>query len=186
MNRIAITGTSNERRTILAKALSAMTGFDCILQIPYTIIAAKYKMAIEITECQWPDSFVYCMEEFTQRVISEKNLKDNFISDGVFDEICWLKCRYPHVELIYERPMIISFEKVAANYANAQYDYIFHIDSSDDSNITEKCLKQIYHQYNINHNIINNQNDEEVLNQIIACLRVNPLLSAKYALHKNL
>jgi len=166
MKRIAITGFFNKRRTILGNALSAMTKFDYIAGPSFSTVAAKYKMDYDKEKCQWPDSFIYCLDAFTQRIIAEKNLEDFYITDGgVFNEICWLKCRYPHNELIYERSMIVSLEKVVTDYASKEYDFIFHIETGDPSNVSDQCLKQIYKNYDLKHHIIDTPNDEDALNQ---------------------
>jgi len=183
MKRIAITGSTHSRRTILAEALSAMSGLDLISCPSYSSIAAKYKLDLDISKCQWPDSFVYCMGAFTQRILAERGLEDEYISDGsVLNEISWLKSRYPHIELIYERSMIQSLENVIVDYVSNEYDFIFHIDSNDLSDVIDLCLKQIFLQCNIKHHIIDGANSEDALNQILDHLQVKPVLSAKHAL----
>ena len=185
MKRIAITGSKQSGRTILANALSAMTGFDLIICPPYSSIASKYKLDIDISKCQWPDSFEYCLGAFTQRIMIEQKFNDEYISDGgVFSEISWLMCRYPHIELIYERSMIQCLENIIVDYASNEYDYIFHIDSGYPSDAIDQCLKRIYLHHHIKHQIIAATNSENALNSILDCLDVKQLLSAKYALLK--
>jgi len=185
MNCIAINGSNLSRRTHLAKALSAMTGMEIIASTPYYSIASKYKLHHEISKCQWPDSYIYCLGAFTQRIIAEQKFEDSYISDGgVFNELCWLKCRYPHIELIYERSMIQCLENIIIDYALNKYDFIFHIDSNESSDPIDLCLKQIYLNCNIKHHIFNTTNEEDALNQMINLLQVKPLLSAKYSLLK--
>ena len=186
MKRITITGSIISGRTILANALSAMTGFDFIACLPYSSIAAKYGLDLDISRCQWPDSFTYCLGAFTQRVMIEQKLENEYISDGsVLNEVSWLKCRYPHTELIYERSMIQSLENVVADYALKEYDFIFHIDSGDPSDVIEQCLKQIYLHRRIKHHTIDGTNGEVALNQMLEYLQIRPVLSAKYALLKS-
>jgi hypothetical protein len=183
MKRIAVTGSTHSGRTILANALSAMAGFDFISCPSYSSIAARYGLDLDISKCQWPDSFVYCMGAFTQRIIAERRLEDEYISDGsVLNEICWLKSRYPYIELIYERSMIQSLENVIVDYASNEYDFIFHINSNDLSDVIDQCLKQTFLFSNIKYHIIGGANSEDALNQMLGCLQVKPVLSAKYAL----
>jgi len=183
MKRIAVTGSTHSGRTILTEALSSMSGLDLISCPSYSSIAAKYKLDLDISKCQWPDSFVYCMGAFTQRILAERGLEDKYISDGgVLNEICWLKSRYPHIELIYERSMIKSLEKIIVDYALNEYDFIFHIDPNDVSDILDQCLKQTFFQCNIKYHIIDGANAEDALDQMLAYLQVKPVLSAKYAL----
>lgn len=185
MNNIAISGSNLSQRSYLAKAFSAMTGIDLIERTPYSSIAFRYKLDNEISKCQWPDSYIYCLGAFIQRIIVEQKLEDSYISDGgVFDELCWMKCRYPHIELIYERSMIQSLENVIVDYALNQYAFIFHIDSNNPSDLTDQCLKELYLHRKIKHHIIDATNEEDALNQMLDQLQIKPLLSAKYALLK--
>ena len=185
MKRIAINDSKLERSSFLSKAFSAMTGFDYISHTPYSIIAYKYKLNMDISNCQWPDSFVYCLGAFTRRIMDEQKMDDLFISDGgVFYELSWIKCRFTHIELIYERSMIESFEKVVMNYASNEYDYIFHINSNDPSDVTDQCLKQLYNHHQIKHHIIDGTNEEKALEQMLEHLQVKPKISAKFSLLK--
>ena len=186
MNRIAITGSCQKERTIFSNALSAMTGIKIVTTPPYSLLSSKYKLDIDIAKCEWPDSFVYCLGAFTQRIMIESKYEDAFISNGsVFNELGWIKSRYPHIELIYERSMIQSFESVVVDYAMNEYDFIFHINSSDSSDPVDKCLKQIFSKRNFTTFYIDTQNKEDALNKMAEQLEVKPLLSAKYAFLKN-
>ena len=185
MNRIAINGAQSGRRSYLSQAFSAMTGMDYIVSTPYSIIAYQYKLDMDIAKCQWPDSFVYCMGAFTKKVMIEQSYHDTFISDGgVFNELNWIKCRYPNMEPIYERAMIESLEKVVMSYASNEYDYIFHIDPKDPLDVIDLCLKKLYNQYHLKHHIIDGTNGEEALERMLEYLQVKPILSAKHALLK--
>ena len=185
MKRIAINGSQSGRRSFLAKAFAAMTGFDFIVNTPYSIIAYQYKLNMDISRCQWPDSFIYCLGAFKQRIVDEQSMDDLYISDGgVFNELSWIKCRFSHIELIYERSMIDSFEKVVMNYASNEYDNIFHINSNDPADVIDQCLKQLYNKHQIKHQIIDGAVGEKALHQMLAYLQVKPVLSAKYALLK--
>ena len=145
MKRIAINGSPSGRRSYLARSFSAMTGMDYIVSTPYSVIAYQYKLDMDISKCQWPDSYVYCLGAFTKKIMIEQNYHETFISDGgVFNELSWIKCRYPNMDLIYERSMIECFEKIVMNYASKEYDYIFHIDSKNPSDAIDLCLKQLY------------------------------------------
>lgn len=186
MNSIAINGSNISSRSYLAKALSAMTGIEMIVSTPYSGIASIYHLDHDISKCQWPDSFVYCLGAFTQRIIIEQKFDESYISDGgVFNELCWLKCRYPDIELIYERSMIQSLENVVVDYALTHYDFIFHIDSNDPSDTINQCLKQMYHQRSMKHHVIDATNKEDALNEMTGHLQVKPILSAKYSLLKS-
>jgi len=185
MKRIVINGSQSVKRTFLAKAFAAMTGMDYIGCSPYSVIAYQYKLPFDLPNCQWPDSFVYCLGAFTQKIMLEQKFEEKFISDGgVFNELSWIKCRFPHIELIYERAIIESFEKVAMHYASNEYDYILHIDSKDPSDTINLFLKRLYDCYSIKHILIDKVSDEETLIRMLEHLQVKQVQSAKYALLK--
>ena len=185
MKRIAINGSNLSGRSYMAKAFSAMTGMGIIVSTPYSLMASRYKLDMDKSKCHWPDSFIYCMGAFTQRVMIEQKFEESYISDGgVFNEICWIKCRFPHLELIYERSMIESLEKIIADYAINEYDFIFHIDSGDSSDTINRCLKQIYLHRQIKHHLIDGVDKEDALNQMLDISKIKPVLSTKYVLLK--
>ena len=185
MKRISINGSHQSKRSYLAKAFSAMTGMDYIASTPYSMIAYQYKLDIDKAKCQWPDSYVYCLGAFTERIMREQKLEDLFISDGgVFNELSWIKCRYSHIELIYERAMIECLEKVVMHYASNEYDCIFHIDSNDPKDDMDLCLMQLYNNHCLKHYLIDGTDGEDALHQMLEHLQVKPKLSAKYALLK--
>ena len=161
-----------------------MSGLHFIESVPYSIIAYQYKLVIDKSKMSWSDSFTYCLGAFTRKIMIEQGLDNLFISNGgVFSEISWLKCRYSD-EFNNEMSMIESLEKVVMNYASKEYDYIFHIASKDPSDVIDQCLRHLYDYYNLQHNMIDDSNDEEALNQMQEHLQMNPVLSAKYALLK--
>ena len=183
MKRIAINGSSTCRCSLLSRAFSAMTGLDYIERVPYSIIAYKYKLVLDKSECKWTDSFTFSLEAFTRKIMIEQKFDDKFISNGgVFNEISWMKCRYSHIDRIHERTMIESLEKVVMNYASKEYDCIFHITSIEPSDAIDQCLRDLYDRYKLNYFIIDELNDEEALCQMLEHLQMKPVLSAKYAL----
>jgi len=185
MKRIAINGSNLSLTSHLSKAFAAMTGMDMIVRTPYSSIASMYKLDYDISKCQWPESFLYCLGAFTQRIIAEQKFEDYYISDGgVFNELCWLKSRYLRLELIYERSMILCLENVVSDYALNHYDFIFHLDSNDPSDFFDQCLKEIYRLHDMQHHVINASNGEDALNEMSVNLQVKPVLSAKHALLK--
>lgn len=184
MNRIAITGSFLER-TILANALSAMTGFDIMISPTYSHTAYKYKLNSDISKCQWPDSYVYCLETFTQRVIVEQKYGDRFISDGsVMQELGWIKSRYPQNDLIYEQSMINSLEKVIVEYASNSYDYIFHLGTHKEQDITDQCMLKIFSRHFLDYKKIDCSDKESALDRMLEYLHLKPVLSAEFSLFK--
>lgn len=185
MKRIALTGSSNRERTILANALSILAGFDRTLCPPYSQIAKKYDLSLDRTHCQWPDSYVYCLGAFTERVIVEQQYADHFVSDGsVLNELVWIKCRYPQMELIYEQSMIHSLEKVLAEYAANKYDFLFHIGATVTGDTSDLCLRQLFEKYNIRHQNIDPSDPENALKQMAEFMEIIPVQSATHALLK--
>ena len=164
-----------------------MTGFDVAARPPYLLLASGYRLYPESEKCQWPDSFVYCLAAFTERMKVEQQYADRFVSDGgVLHELTWIKCRYTHCEPIYEQSMIRSLEQVAAKYASAQYDAVFHIAATGAPSRSDQYIMQISAQYDIRYQPIDSGADgETILGQMVECLDVKPVLSAKFALLKS-
>lgn len=185
MKRIAITGSLQSGTSVMTNALAAMTGFDVAVRPPYSLSASKYRLDPEIEKCQWPDSFVYCLGAFTDRMITEQRYADRFISEGsVLHELVWIKCRFPHHEPIYEQSMITGLERVVAEYASGNYDHIFHIDALHPSDVFDQCIKRLYARYGIRYLSFNGIDREATLERMADCLSVKPVLSAKHALMK--
>ncbi len=183
MKRIAITGFPQSGKTIMSHALAAMSGFDVATCPPYPQLAVKYELSPERSKCQWPESFEYGLASFTERIIIEQNYEDRYISDGsVLNELVWLKCRYPQNELIYEQSMIHSLEHVVAEYTSSKYEYIFHLNAIDSSDIFDQCMKQTLNQYAIQYQSIDGSNKKEALKQIIDWLEIKPILSPGHSL----
>jgi hypothetical protein len=185
MKRIALTGSCDHERTVLTNALAIMTGFDPVLCPPYAQLAIKYGLDMERSACQWPDSYIYCLGAFTERIIVEQQYADRFVSDGgVLKELAWIKCRYPQVELIYEQSMIRSLERIITEYAKNGYDSIFHLQPVSGPDTTGHCLRTLFEQYHIPHQIIDPANKENALQRMTDFLEIKPVLSAMHALLK--
>jgi hypothetical protein len=185
MKRIAVTGSGSREATLVAKALSIMCGYDLCVSPSFSQTAVKYGMSIDIEACQWPDSYVYCLDVFTERIIVEQQYGENFVSDGsVLEELVWLKCRYPHLELIYEQSMIRSLERVVVAYAAKNYDVIFHLSGRQKSSITGDCLQQLFDIYDIPYKPIHSPDCETDLEAMVEYLGISPVMSASFSLSK--
>ncbi|MDR1523900.1 MAG: hypothetical protein LBS79_01405 [Tannerella sp.] len=185
MKRIAVTGSGSREDTLVAKALSIMCGYDLCISPPFSQTAIKYGMSMDIEMCQWPDSYVYCLDVFTERIIVEQQYGGNFVSDGsVFKELVWLKCRYPHLELIYEQSMIHSLERVVVAYSAKNYDIIFHLSGRQKSSITGDCLPQLLDMYGIPYKPIHSPDSETDLKAMVEYLGISPVMSASFSLSK--
>ncbi len=185
MKRIAITGSSHSETSVMTNALAAMTGFDIASCPAYSLLASKYMLTPEREKCQWPDSFVFCLGAFTERLIVEQSYADRFVSEGsVLHELVWIKCRYPHHELIYEQSMINSLEQVVAEYASTRYNHIFHIGDTDATGLFDHCIRQMYARHDIRYQPVNGIDREAALERMVDCLSVKPVLSAKNSLLK--
>jgi hypothetical protein len=185
MKRIAVTGVGNREDTLVAKALSIMCGYDLCVSPSFSQTAIKYGMSMDIEMCQWPDSYVYCLDVFTERIMVELQYGEKFVSDGsVLKELAWLKCRFPHVELIYEHSMIRSLERVITAYAAKSYDDIFFLSGEQNSNITADCLQQILETSRLPYILIYSPNREAALESMVEHLGISPVMSASFSLSK--
>jgi hypothetical protein len=187
MKRIAITGSDSCEVTTVAKALSIMCGYDLCISPAFSQTSIKYGMSMDIEACQWPDSYVYCLDAFTERIIVEQQYGENFVSDGsVLKETVWLKCRYPHVEPIYEQSMIRSLERVVAAYTAKNYDEIFYLPGGEGTGATGNCLLQLFESYGIPYRPIHLPDRESALESMMEYLDVPPVMSASFSLSKAL
>jgi hypothetical protein len=186
MKRIAITGLENRENLLLTKALSIMCRYDLCISPSYLQVAGKYKLSMDIEACQWPDSYIYCLGAFTERITTEQQYGDNFVSDGsVLKETAWLKRRYPQIELIYEQTIIHSLERIVTEYASKKYDYIFHISIPDEAETPEaSCIRQMFGTCQIKHIPVNLSDKLGALQMMAEYLEIKPEFQAKFALAK--
>ncbi|MDR0573597.1 MAG: hypothetical protein LBG96_06130 [Tannerella sp.] len=185
--RIAVTGSGSREDTFVAKALSIMCGYDLCISPSFSQTAIKYGMNMDIQTCHWPDSYVYCLDVFTERIIMEHQYGEKFVSDGsVLKESVWLKCRFPHVEPIYEQSMIRSLERVVAAYAVKNYDAVFYLSGGQGSRITGDCMERLLETYGIPYRAIHSPDRETALNSMMEYSGIPPVMSAKFSLSKTM
>jgi len=181
MNRIAITCGS----LLTAKALSYITGYDLTISPSFPLLSFKYQLGTDIELCEWPDSYVYCLGAFTERIIVEKQYGDNFVSDGsVLKELVWLKTRYPRMELIYEQSMIHSLERILAEYTAKNYDTIFLLTGLSTIDTRVSCFIKLFDVYGIPYSLIGASNNADALQMMAEQLCGHSKLSVEHALSK--
>jgi hypothetical protein len=185
MKRIAVTGLSGSENLLVAKTLAIMCGYDLCISPSFSQTAIRYGLSMDMEACQWPDSWVYCLGAFTERIIVEQKYGENFVSDGsVLKELIWIKCRYPHVEPIYEQAMIHSLERVIAVYAAKNYDVVFHAKLLSETDFAGACLSRLFETYRIPCRAIDFSDRESALNAMTDCLQVTLKMSAAHSLSK--
>ncbi|MDR2763955.1 MAG: hypothetical protein LBB90_02885 [Tannerella sp.] len=187
MKRIAIAGLNGGENILAAKALATMCGYDLSISPSFSLTAIRYGLSMDMKVCQWPDSWVYCLGAFTERIVTEQRYGEKFVSDGsVLKELVWLKCRYPRVEPIYEQAMIHSLERVVAVYAAKNYDIIFHAEVLSETDTAGVCLRRLCETYHIPCRAIDFSDRENALQVVADCLQVTPKMSAAHSLSKAL
>ncbi|MDR1336329.1 MAG: hypothetical protein LBK22_05830 [Tannerella sp.] len=187
MRRIAIAGLNGSENMLVAKTLAIMCGYELSLSPSFSQTAIRYGLGTDKESCQWPDSYVYCLGAFTERIIVEQRYGGRFVSDGsVLKELVWLKCRYPHVELIYEQSMIRSLERVLAVYAAKNYDVIFHAEPLPGTDVAGTCLRRLFETYQIPCRAIDFSNRENALQVMADRLQAAPKMSVACSLSKAL
>jgi hypothetical protein len=140
---------------------------------------------MDIEVCQWPDSYVYCLDVFTERIIVEHRYGENFVSDGgVFKELIWLKCRFPHVELIYEQSMIRSLERVVMAYAAKNYDEVYFLSGMQGDNTKGDCQQKLLETGGLPYHFIDSPDRETALESMVAHAGLSPVMSASFSLSK--
>jgi hypothetical protein len=185
MKRIAITGAGGYEDLFVAKALSIMCGYDLCISPPFPQTAVRYGMSMDIEACQWPDSYVYCLDAFTERIIVEHRYGEKFVSDGsVLREPVWLKCRFPHTEPVYEQSMIRNLEKVAMAYAARNYDAIFHLSGGPETSAAGDYLQRLLDTCRIPYRRICLSDREAALQSMAEQAGIPPVMSPSFALSK--
>jgi hypothetical protein len=183
MKRIAITGPDSSEGLLVAKALSIMCGYDLSISPSFSHVAFKYGLNTDIEACQWPDSYLYCLEAFTERIIVKQQYGDRMVSDGsVLSELVWLKCRYPHVDLICEQSMIRTLERVFASYAAKNYGVIFHLSALSGTGVEKDCLRALFETYHIPCRTVASPDRESALQEMAAHLQITPVMNASCSL----
>jgi adenylate kinase family enzyme len=80
--KIAVSGTYSSGKTTFSYALSYLTG------MPRTNAKAVREIIVDafpgkmLEECSWDELFTLCLLRFSNRIICEAKLGDNYISDG--------------------------------------------------------------------------------------------------------
>jgi hypothetical protein len=185
MKRIAVTGSDGREEVLVAKALSIMCGYDLCVSPSFSQTAFKYGMSLDMEACHWPDSYVYCLDAFTERVIVEQRYGETFVSDGsVFKELVWLKCRFPRMELIYEQSMIRSLERVVTAYAAKNYDEIFYLSGRQEASVRGDCLLRLLATCHIPFRQIHSPDRETILQTMAERLDISPVMPVDFSLSK--
>ncbi|MDR0748597.1 MAG: hypothetical protein LBF62_03365 [Tannerellaceae bacterium] len=171
-----------------------MTGYDLIVGQSYSLFAHRYDLKPDINLCQWPESFIYCMGAFTERLIAEQRYGENFVSQGsVLKELLWLMPRSNQTDFIHEASIIKSMEKVIVNYAAKYYDVIFVYSdtantkngkSEENAGTSLKDSINLLEANNLLYQIIDASDKESALSAMVNVLGVSPILSAGKALTK--
>jgi hypothetical protein len=185
MKRIAVTGSGSRKDMLAAKALSIMGGYDLCISPSFSQTAIKYGLSMDMEACQWPDSYVYCLDVFTERIIVEQQYGEKFVSDGsVLKELVWLKTRSPRIEPIYEQSMIRSLERVVMAYAAKNYDEIFYLSGWQETSVVGECLRRLLEIYRIPCRKIHSPNEENALQAMAEHLQLSLVMSVSFSLSK--
>ena len=132
--RIAIVGLPQSNKTLLANALSNITGF------PFIRNRTMYEWYTMFNIClyhhlEWKDMFLIASSSFFERVEAETHF-EHFISDGAsFSELMYLKsvaAKFESGKKKWERDRTIeSLENKSVSHAIQQYDFIVHANYND-------------------------------------------------------
>ena len=166
--KIAIAGWPKSNKTMLALALSNMTG------IPYIQNRTMYewRKIHDLTDSpnpEWKDMYLIASSSFFERALME-SYYEQFISDGAsFSELMWLKfCleeRQPGKIQFDRNKTTESLEHVCALHAAQQYDFIIHAVSGDSPCIND-LYGQLYAKYHLTYRMYSTEIIEETVNEI--------------------
>ena len=186
MNRkIAITGLSGCKHTLLAPTLSNLTGFPFIRNKTMYEWCRLCNVA-DPNKPKMKDLLMIALFSFLERVVIE-SYYDQFISDGIsFTELILFKSHFekqhPDKRLNKWSGIVENLEKVSASYAAQQYDIIIHI--CDESDIyTNDLYIQLLRKYNLPYKMYNNDNLENVISEIVNDLGLHQIISIENAIY---
>lgn len=177
--RIAITGLPGSNKTLLAAALSNMTGISYIRNKTMYEWRRMFNIP-DSGNLEWKDMFVIAVSSFFKRANTESCF-DQFISDGAsFSEWAWLKMHCAEQdENLFQRgrsKIIESLERLTASYAAQQYDLIVHVNNPINNGSSDVYV-QLYKKYGIPHKIYDAGTLEETLQRIIFDMNL-PVINA--------
>ena len=176
-SKIAITGWPGGNKTLLAQALSDMTG------IPYIRTRTMYEWRkcfhlSETSKMRWKEMFLIAAASFFDRVATE-SYYDRFISDGAsFSELIWLKshaAKQTRSSMKNERSKLMeNLEYISATHAAAQYDFIVHAGKGNQ----EDLYMQLYMKYGMTYREYETENIVETISEIAKDLHLPVIHSA--------
>ena len=195
--KIAITGSSVCKCTIISTALSYITSVEVIGSTPYAAVAVKYGFKKDMADCNWAELFVYAFSSFSERTIIEQNY-DSYISNGsVFNELAQVR--------VFSRSLVVnessrteidkmcsSLERVVNDYALREYEEVFHIflpeekldQWSEMRKQIDEELTRVAENSNVKFYHFLNLRLEEVLYNIVSILNIKAKMPIEIALEK--
>jgi hypothetical protein len=167
MQKIAIVGLPRCNKTLLANALSEMTGIPFI----QTLSVYEWRTVFNIDgyrSPEWKDMLLIAFCSFFDRVETESHF-DQFISDGAsFSEFVCLKsalAKNDSGRMKYERNRNVNrLEKICFSYAAEQYDRVVHILMDDDR--ANDLYVDLYAKYGIPYKLCRMETVESVLKEM--------------------
>jgi len=168
ITKIAIAGWPKSNKTLLALALSNMTGIPFIQNRTMYEWRKIYGLA-DSPNPEWKDMYLIASSSFFERVVME-SYYDQFISDGAsFSELMWLKfClekqQQGKIQCDSDKTTG-SLEHVCALHAAQQYDFIIHAVSGASPCINDLYM-QLYAKYHLPFKVYSTEIMEEAVNEI--------------------
>lgn len=184
--RIALIHFIETERTLLAKMLSCVSGYEFVINRDIY----EWKRLYHIDDSRvnsFENQFLLLTSSFIERVKSETD-QSAFISNGaVFSEALTLKLKINEKKIECYQPeeieMIESLLNIAGRYAAHHYDQVIHIQSSDTTSFNEMSVA-FYEKYHVAYKIFDgNSKLNDIFENIIQKIeipRVQPLENAIY------
>ena len=191
--RIAVSGMPKSDRTLIAYALSQLTGIPFLQGRTMYEWTKLYEIALN-GDFSWKENFLISSSAFIERIEMEGRA-GSFISDGaVFSELMFLKLTkdIQKGNMPSERDKIMaSLDNVCFGYAAGHYDLVAHIETPAPYRMPDetKLFESMFDSRDIPYEIYPSDTPEETMENIVVRLDIPTRMivgNALYLANKNL
>ena len=186
-HKIAVINFKDTERTLLAKAISCMSGYQFVQNRNMYEWMNLFKID-EGKIYSFENQFLLLSSSFIKRIKSEFRTSD-FISNGsAFTEVLSLKSKMNEKSVEMNKPeemaMIKSLLNISGRYAAQNYDMIIHVKNTDSMNFDELAIR-FYEKYHIAYKLYDGSNNmQNLVENIIREVEMPMVQSVESAIYE--